>query len=97
MSPSCSSGVELDQAQVRQHGNIVVFNPRHFAVFADDDDRSAGDAFFRKIHAILFRHGAARLKIREQGIVDAHFFCVGFVRPNAVYADAQDFGVQSFK
>ncbi len=37
------------------------------------------------------------MKIRKQGILDSHLFCVRFVRPHAVNTDAEHFRVQRFK
>src|SRR5579859_6126913 len=52
-----------DLRQIRDYGNVVILEPRHFARFVDDGDRAAGDSFVSQEHAILFAHGAARMKV----------------------------------
>ncbi len=44
-----------------------------------DKNGAARDALFAQVHAVLFARGALGMKIRQQRILDAHFFRVGLV------------------
>src|SRR5882724_3096869 len=79
---------------VGNHRDIVIFEPGHFAVLIDDGDGAASDALSGEVDAVFFTHGAARMKIGEQRILDVHFVGVGFVRPDAVDADAENLRIQ---
>src|ERR1700740_1424591 len=52
-----------DFLQVRHDGNVVIFEPSHFARFIDDGDGSAGNSLIGQVDAIFFANGAARMKV----------------------------------
>src|SRR5207253_9337601 len=51
-----------DVLQIRHEGNVVILEPSHVSSFVDDGDGASGDSLIRQIHAVLFAHGAARMK-----------------------------------
>src|SRR6266699_45856 len=73
---------------------VVILEPSDFSRFSHDGNGSAGDSFVGQVHSVLFAHGAAGMKIREQGILDAHFVRERLVRPYAVNAHSEHFRIQ---
>src|SRR5258708_11334060 len=49
--------------QVRHHRNVVVLEPRHFALLVHDGDGAARDSFVSQAYPGLFAHPAPRTKI----------------------------------
>src|ERR1700726_1181284 len=55
-----------DLLQVRNHRDVVVFEPSHFALLIHDSDGAAGNSFVREVHAVFLAHRALRMKIGQQ-------------------------------
>jgi hypothetical protein len=80
--------------QVRNHRNIVILEPCDISRAIDDRDGASCDAFIGEIDSEFVAHRSARLKIREQRILNPHFFRVSFVRPGAIDADTHHLRVE---